>query len=69
MHELSSAQHSSILSDHRPNGRGPEPVDMLPGVNVSGLESDGRDQFFCGGGRNGKVRAVRRPSNRGRSSS
>jgi hypothetical protein len=24
-------------------------------------ESDGRDQFFCGGGRSGKVRAVRRP--------
>jgi hypothetical protein len=30
-------------------------------VNVSGLESDGRDQFFCGGGGTGKVRAVRRP--------
>jgi hypothetical protein len=28
---------------------------------VSGLESDGRDQFFCGGGRSGKVRTVRRP--------
>jgi hypothetical protein len=32
-----------------------------PGVGVSGLESDGGDQFFCGGGRSGKVRAVRRP--------
>jgi hypothetical protein len=30
-------------------------------VNVSGLESDGGDQFFCGGGESGKVRAVRRP--------
>jgi len=30
-------------------------------VNVSGLESDGGEQFFCGGGRTGKVRAVRRP--------
>jgi hypothetical protein len=29
---------------------------------VSGLESDGGDQFFCGGGTSGKVRAVRRPS-------
>jgi hypothetical protein len=28
---------------------------------VSGLESDGGDQFFCGGGRSGKVRTVRRP--------
>ena len=38
-----------------------ESVEMPPGVNVSGLESDGRDQFFCGGGPSGKVRAVRRP--------
>jgi hypothetical protein len=28
---------------------------------VSGLESDGGDRFFCGGGKTGKVRAVRRP--------
>jgi glutamine cyclotransferase len=38
-----------------------ESLEMPPGVNVSGLESDGRDQFFCGGGRSGKIRAVRRP--------
>jgi glutamine cyclotransferase len=38
-----------------------EQVEMPPGVHVSGLESDGRDQFFCGGGKSGKVRAVRRP--------
>ena len=33
-----------------------------PVVGVSGLESDGADLFFCGGGTTGKVRAVRRPS-------
>jgi glutamine cyclotransferase len=38
-----------------------ESLDMPPGVGVSGLESDGGDQFFCGGGNSGKVRAVRRP--------
>ena len=38
-----------------------ESLDMPPGANISGLESDGRDQFFCGGGRSGKIRAVRRP--------
>jgi glutamine cyclotransferase len=38
-----------------------ESIDMPHGVGVSGLESDGGDQFFCGGGRSGKVRAVRRP--------
>jgi glutamine cyclotransferase len=38
-----------------------ERLEMPPGVGVSGLESDGGDQFFCGGGGSGKVRAVRRP--------
>jgi glutamine cyclotransferase len=38
-----------------------ETLTMPPGVFVSGLESDGGDQFFCGGGSSGKVRAVRRP--------
>ncbi len=38
-----------------------ETVQMPAGVGISGLESDGADQFFCGGGRSGKVRAVRRP--------
>jgi hypothetical protein len=38
-----------------------ERLALPPGVSVSGLESDGRDQFFCGGGRSGKVRAVRKP--------
>jgi glutamine cyclotransferase len=38
-----------------------ERVEMPPGIGVSGLESDGGDQFFCGGGSSGKVRAVRRP--------
>ena len=44
-----------------------EKVEMPPGVGVSGLESDGGDRFFCGGGKSGTVRAVRRP--RARSSS
>src|SRR5688572_1046028 len=39
-----------------------EKIEMPPGVGVSGLESDGGDRFFCGGGKSGKVRAVRRPS-------
>jgi glutamine cyclotransferase len=38
-----------------------ETIEMPPGVGVSGLESDGADHFFCGGGRSGKVRTVRRP--------
>src|ERR1700732_5143792 len=42
-------------------GEGLESLEMPPGMGVSGLESDGGDQFFCGGGRSGKVRAVRQP--------
>ena len=38
-----------------------EKIDMPPGTGVSGLEADGGDRFFCGGGRSGKVRVVRRP--------
>lgn len=38
-----------------------ESVEMPAGTGVSGLESNGTDQFFCGGGASGKVRAVRRP--------
>ncbi|MFM0152024.1 PQQ-binding-like beta-propeller repeat protein [Paraburkholderia sediminicola] len=38
-----------------------ESLEMPTGTYVSGLESDGHDQFFCGGGTSGKVRAVRRP--------
>jgi glutamine cyclotransferase len=41
-----------------------EALEMPPGANVSGLESDGADRFYCGGGRSGKVRAVRRPEPR-----
>lgn len=45
-----------------------ETLEMPSGVGVSGLESDGAGQFFCGSGPHGwhgsgggKVRAVRRP--------
>jgi outer membrane protein assembly factor BamB len=37
-----------------------ETLELPAGINVSGLESDGRDTFFCGGGGTGKVRAVRK---------
>jgi hypothetical protein len=38
-----------------------ERLEMPSGTMVSGLESDGADLFYCGGGSSGKVRAVRRP--------
>jgi outer membrane protein assembly factor BamB len=41
-----------------------EALRMPEGTMVSGLESDGRERFFCGGGQSGKVRVVRRPKPR-----
>jgi outer membrane protein assembly factor BamB len=38
-----------------------ERLEMPRGTGVSGLEWDGADLFYCGGGTSGKVRAVRRP--------
>jgi glutamine cyclotransferase len=39
-------------------------LELPAGTPLSGLESDGGDRFFCGGGNTGKVRAVRRPKRR-----
>ena len=41
-----------------------ERLEMPAGTGISGLESDGGDLFYCGGGGSGKVRAVRRPAKR-----
>lgn len=38
-----------------------ERLEMPQGTGVSGLESDGADLFYAGGGGSGKVRLVRRP--------
>ena len=41
-----------------------EQLEMPSGIGVSGLESDGGERFFCGGGSSGTVRSVRRPKRR-----
>lgn len=38
-----------------------ERLQLPAGAGVSGLESDGADRFYAGGGGSGKVRAIRRP--------
>jgi glutamine cyclotransferase len=38
-----------------------ESLELPAGITVSGLEADGAERFYCGGGNSGKVRAVRRP--------
>jgi len=40
-------------------------IAMPSGSGISGLESDGKDRFFCGGGGSGKLRIVRRPRSTG----
>ena len=60
-HATWEGEESDIRRIDPQTGEVLESLDMPNGVHVSGLESDGSDQFFCGGGKTGKVRAVRRP--------
>jgi len=52
---------SGLLRIDPETGEVLDQIQMPAGTGVSGLESDGGDRFFCGGGNSGKVRAVRRP--------
>jgi glutamine cyclotransferase len=54
-------EESDIRRIDPATGKVLEQLDLPAGTGVSGLESDGGDRFFCGGGANGNVRAVRRP--------
>jgi glutamine cyclotransferase len=58
-HATWEGEESELRRVNPQTGEVLETVVMPAGVNISGLESDGRGQFFCGGGKTGKVRAVR----------
>jgi glutamine cyclotransferase len=60
-HGTWSGDESDVRRIDSETGEVFERLDMPKGVGVSGLESNGSDVFFCGGGATGKVRAVRRP--------
>jgi glutamine cyclotransferase len=60
-HGTWEGDESDVRQVHPQTGEVLERLEMPAGVGVSGLEADGSDQFFCGGGDSGKVRAVRRP--------
>ncbi len=60
-HGTWEGEESEIRRVDPQTGKVLERLDMPTGTGVSGLESDGSERFFCGGGRSGKVRAVRRP--------
>src|SRR3984885_6657373 len=60
-HATSEGDESDLRHINPQTGEVLAKLEMPPGVYISGLESDGGDQFFCGGGKTGKVRVVRRP--------
>ena len=60
-HATWEGDESEIRRIDPQTGRVLESLQMPAGTNISGLESDGADRFYCGGGKTGKVRAVRRP--------
>jgi glutamine cyclotransferase len=60
-HATSERDESELRRIDPSTGEVVETLEMPSGTTVTGLESDGQDQFFCGGGKAGKVRAVRRP--------
>ena len=60
-HGTWQAEQSDVRRIDPETGEVLECLEMPTGTGVSGLESDGGDRFFCGGGSSGKVRAIRRP--------
>src|SRR5450631_4077221 len=60
-HGTWEAEQSELRRIDPQSGTVIERLEMPPGKTISGLESDGADLFYCGGGSSGKVRAVRRP--------
>jgi glutamine cyclotransferase len=60
-HATWEGDESELLHLDASSGEVLESLKMPPGTGVSGLESNGGDRFFCGGGTSGKVRVVRRP--------
>lgn len=60
-HGTWEGEHSELRRVDPLTGKVLQTLEMPAGTGVSGLESNGGGQFFCGGGTSGKVRAVRRP--------
>ena len=63
-HGTWDGDESGLLRVDPVSGEALEKIDLPPGMGVSGLESDGADRFYAGGGKSGKARAIRRPRRR-----
>jgi len=61
-HGTWEAEESEVRRIDPATGDVLEQIAMPEGVTVSGLESDGGERFFCGGGTSGKFRAIKRPA-------
>lgn len=59
-HGTWDGDESALVRVDPQSGEALETLQMPLGTGVSGLESDGADRFFCGGGHSGTVRVVRR---------
>jgi glutamine cyclotransferase len=60
-HGTWEGEESDVRRVDPETGKVEEKIRMPAGTGVSGLEAGRDGQFFCGGGRSGKVRAIRRP--------
>src|SRR5690242_7989771 len=63
-HATSEGDEDELRRIDSQTGKVLETIEMPHGVYISGLESNGGDQFFCGGQKSGKIRTVRRPQRR-----
>ncbi|MNM69489.1 SMP-30/Gluconolaconase/LRE-like region [compost metagenome] len=60
-HATGEGDESDIRHIDPETGEVLERLQMPDGISVSGLEADGGELFYCGGGRSGRVHAVKRP--------
>ena len=60
-HATWEADESELRRVDPETGEVLEKLAMPAGSGVSGLESNGRDEFYCGEGKSSKIRAVRKP--------
>src|SRR5262245_48449714 len=59
-HGTAEAGESDLRRIDPRTGKVLETLEMPAGTSVSGVESDGKDLFYCGGAGSGKILAVRR---------
>jgi glutamine cyclotransferase len=60
-HGTWESEESEIRRVDPDTGKVLDRLALPAGTFVAGLESDGHETFYCGGGKSGKVRAVRKP--------